>query len=324
MSILKIKTDGDPFPAKAGTNLVNDGTTRLFNDGTSIQDQDNTFGGPVEYNISYKGGRGGRISNGSVILEDSNEQVVNSDELVGVAVNGVPIYSPTSDSLLDWVDGTVTSFAGNGWTWNLSGIGSAYAFDPCGGKPEGLTNEYRYRNGKFILNGFESNGEFTASSEYFRSNPFGGSSVTRHGAVEYDGVTFTAGHSKIIGWALDGFPIYGPYGFENPTDPTSAIEIMRSAYSFTAPVGEESNRPSYVDYPQGAFKEDYEFRQDNSFATLDRFNGRYCITPDFMQGTYAYFLTFSDGSTSALSPSLPSTPAYPYIVGESTREQRSR
>ena len=90
---------------------------------------------------------------------------------------------------------------------------------------------------------------------------------------------------------------------------------MRSAYSFTAPVGEESNRPSYVDYPQGAFKEDYEFRGDNSFATLDRFNGRYCITPDFMQGTYAYFLTFSDNNFTS--------PAFPYIVGRSTKEQRS-
>ena len=40
----------------------------------------------------------------------------------------------------------------------------------------------------------------------------------------------------------------------------------------------------------GSFIQDFEFK--NGYGTLDRYNGRFTITPDFPQGTYAYFLTF--------------------------------
>lgn len=40
-------------------------------------------------------------------------------------------------------------------------------------------------------------------------------------------------------------------------------------------------------------------------STLDRFNGRYCVTPDFPNGTYAYFCTIDDAGG----------PVYPYVLG---------
>jgi hypothetical protein len=30
-------------------------------------------------------------------------------------------------------------------------------------------------------------------------------------------------HSPIIGWAYDGNPIYGPYGYKNPNDVQSGV-----------------------------------------------------------------------------------------------------
>jgi hypothetical protein len=38
---------------------------------------------------------------------------------------------------------------------------------------------------------------------------------------------------------------------------------------------------------------------------LDRYNGRFCVTPDFPQGTYAYFVTIN----------ATNLPAYPYLLG---------
>src|SRR5215471_3475107 len=42
----------------------------------------------------------------------------------------------------------------------------------------------------------------------------------------------TAGwaHSPILGWAFDGYPVYGPYGYSDPKDPNSAIKRMQSSF----------------------------------------------------------------------------------------------
>lgn len=317
MSVLRITTDGDPFPAKAGHNgdgtPVNDGTQRTFQDDTVIQDQSDGFGNPVTYNISYKGGKGGKISNGVAIEDTANPHTVQADEQIGVAVNGVPLYCPFTETLSGYGNNELGSLSYAGYRWNLPNVNSIYwAADACGGKPEGITNEYRYRSGKFVKNGFDQNGEFTASSDYFTN-----------------GTTHSDGHSRIIGFALDGFPIYGPYGYSNALDNTSGISIMRSKYrlydiEIDGPLVDGlPNRPSISgdgSWPLGTFKEDYIFNIGNS-GTLDRFNGRFCVTPDFEDGTYAYFITFSDGVVGTAEPTVP---AFPYIVGLATKEQRSR
>ena len=103
-------------------------------------------------------------------------------------------------------------------------------------------------------------------------------------------------HSPLIGWALDGAPIYGPYGYSNPSDPQSDISAMRSGYKLKAYVDMEYERRSNrglgglrTDYARGEFEQDYEWTSRN--ADLDENNGRFCVTPDYPQGVYAYFLT---------------------------------
>ena len=49
----------------------------------------------------------------------------------------------------------------------------------------------------------------------------------------------------------------------------------------------------------GSFLQDYEFKSNH--GTLDRYNGRYTKTPDFPNGTYAYFLTFQETTADILS-----------------------
>ena len=110
-------------------------------------------------------------------------------------------------------------------------------------------------------------------------------------------------HSPILGWAYDGNPIYGPYGYSNAVDATSGI--VRQTSSYVLKTTADANRPSTTKYPLGAFVDDYEFNQGN--GSLDFNNGRFCKTPEYPQGRYCYFLTVDSNGVGV----------YPYILGRS-------
>ena len=120
-------------------------------------------------------------------------------------------------------------------------------------------------------------------------------------------------HSPLIGFAYDGFPIYGAYGFKN-TDGTGGISRIKSSYSLrnitkrsTSPTGAAVSAGPDVNatYPIGYFREDYEFKTSTATDFLDEHNGRFCVTPEYPKGTYAYFCTVDDNWNST----------YPYCVG---------
>ena len=111
----------------------------------------------------------------------------------------------------------------------------------------------------------------------------------------------TKTHSPILGFAYDGNPIYGPFAHQNPLDPQSPIVRMTSSYSLN---GSRSNGPSTSKYPLGSFVNDYTYTHKS--GSLDQNNGRFCVTPDFPKGTYAYFLTIDSNQV----------PKYPYFIGE--------
>ena len=171
------------------------------------------------------------------------------------------------------------------------------------------------------------------------------------------------GHSKIVGFALDGYPIYGPFGYTIPDSPIGGIQAMVSGYvsrelpdrpieTIVTTTDENLGNTVYIEYnpdvkvgmvltssfepkglrivridgnklifdrspsivwdggsifnasyPVGTFIEDYTYIKLPD-TTLDEHNGRYCVTPEFPFGTYAYFLTEKDGA-----------PSYPYIIG---------
>jgi len=124
----------------------------------------------------------------------------------------------------------------------------------------------------------------------------------------------TTDHSALIGYAFDGFPIYGAYAFEN-TDGTGGIVRMRTSYQLraitertTLPNGTTLSANQYGpavngQYPLGKYIEDYEFI--DGLGTLDVHNGRTCITPEYPEGIYAYFITIDQDNT----------PVYPYVIG---------
>jgi hypothetical protein len=121
-------------------------------------------------------------------------------------------------------------------------------------------------------------------------------------------------HAPLLGYAYDGFPIYGAYGYKN-ADGTGGIVRMKSGYQLRA----ITQRTTYADgstvtagpdvsttYPLGTFREDYEYiAHAGQSDYLDEHNGRFCKTPEYPNGIYCYFSTVDASWNSA----------YPYVVG---------
>lgn len=123
----------------------------------------------------------------------------------------------------------------------------------------------------------------------------------------------TSAHSPLIGFAYDGYPIYGAYGYANE-DGTGGITRIKSSYSLR----NITTRTHYADgtdvtdgpavstsFPLGQYREDYEYITPTSEDYLDEHNGRFCVTPEYPAGTYAYFCTVDANHNSS----------YPYAVG---------
>lgn len=146
-------------------------------------------------------------------------------------------------------------------------------------------------------------------------------------------------HSPILAWAADGYPIYGPFGYASAMDAGSGVRRMVSGYvardgsngttNLTA-TGRQTlptwaataqNRSATLTanqygpnvsttYALGHYLEDYDHLADLGKTQgvdfdLDRYNGRFCVTPEFPAGTYAYFETIAaDG-----------TPLFPFNLG---------
>jgi YHYH protein/Secretion system C-terminal sorting domain len=110
-------------------------------------------------------------------------------------------------------------------------------------------------------------------------------------------------HSPLLGFAYDGFPIYGAYGYKN-LDGTGGITRMKSSYSLKTTRG-TGTVPSTTTYALGYFREDYEFIANTASDYLDVHNGRICKTPEYPNGIYCYFATVDANWNSA----------YPYAVG---------
>ena len=118
-------------------------------------------------------------------------------------------------------------------------------------------------------------------------------------------------HSPIVGWAYDGNPIYGPFGYLNRDG--GVVTQLKSGYKLSLLPG----RPPTTIFPEGFFVEDYTFVESLNDDTLDKNNGRFCVTPEFPKGTYAYFTTVSENPDSQGIFKNYKSPVFPYLIGNS-------
>ena len=115
-------------------------------------------------------------------------------------------------------------------------------------------------------------------------------------------------HSPIVGWAYDGNPIYGPFGYGDPENIQSGVRLLKVGYELDS--NSVQDRPNFT---AGFFVDDYRY---TGIGDLDKHNGRFCKTPEFPDGIYAYFVGVT---TSQTSPNF--EPQYPYFVGNTYRSE---
>lgn len=200
---------------------------------------------------------------------------------IGSLLNGVPIYGLSNAK--SW-NGTADMPAPGGLgIWNVEvGLSEGFVLDTAFGAHPQQTGAYH---------------SHTTPYRFYRSTPAGQ-------------------HSPLVGYAFDGYPVYGPYGYSSPTDASSAVARMKTGYSLrsittrtTLPDGTALTAAQYgpdvnATHPIGFYCEDYEWLASNG-GDLDEYNGRFCKTPEYPAGTYAYFVTVDAAGAAA----------FPYYIG---------
>tara|TARA_B110001469_G_scaffold95063_2_gene91043 strand:- start:6702 stop:11090 length:4389 start_codon:yes stop_codon:yes gene_type:complete len=107
----------------------------------------------------------------------------------------------------------------------------------------------------------------------------------------------TFAHSPILGWAFDGYPIYGQIGYAKDTDGDYSLKILKSSYDTST----------------------HLYDQNGTSGDLDICNGIFRKTPEYPDGIYHYVCTLNtDGTEIDVSKAKiedNSIYAYPYIIG---------
>jgi hypothetical protein len=223
---------------------------------------------------------------------------------IGFWINGVSIKNPSAQTT---TPSGRTTYAG--WTYIAAYqacLNAGYTFnaDRAGGDTFS-TSAYTYRDGTPFLSG----GAWEKGIGHL-SGIYGNGGLAEVDCIPYLGgaLNHPDGHSKILGIAADGYPIYGPVGYADPNVMTSGTKRMVSGYGFTDfalfnGVRAFSGAPPVdAQNPLGTYIQDWTYR---SGSDLDIYNGRYCKTPDYPNGTYAYFTTVDANWK----------PVYPFVIG---------
>lgn len=189
---------------------------------------------------------------------------------IGLWSNGVSIFNSEDGfhwnaATSAWAQGPATFTTG--WNRNAA-LFEGISFDSCLGHPQQQGDYHNHVNPRCLYNDLDS-----------------------------------THHSPIIGFAFDGFPIYGAYGYASATAHSGAVKRMRSGYILNPDTTRSGGPHPISTYPMGDCCEDYIYSA--TAGDLDAHNGRFCYTPDYPNGTYAYFVTID----SLLNP------VYPFVIG---------
>lgn len=230
---------------------------------------------------------------------------------IGVFINGVALF--------DYRDGVA-------WNNNTNYLCGGPGNPPCPGGPMATQNWNRDAI-PAEMGGFDcSKGHPAQGNYHHHQNPSAFKldlEVVSDVCNLYDAEGLYAidpnSHSPLIGYAYDGYPIYGAYGYKN-SDGSGGITRIKSGYQLRN-ISTRTNGPDInqvITLTQGPnsgnqetlflgyFREDYEHIEHSGEEDyLDMHNGRYGVTPEYPEGTYAYFATVDENWNSA----------YPYAVG---------
>ena len=239
---------------------------------------------------------------------------------IGYFVDGVAMFDSRDGYV--WT-GSAESGSGTGY-WNRDAyVNEGATFDPALAHQEN-TGTYHYHANPIAL-------------RYLMGDHVTYNSSAKTWSESTNAVTK---HSPLLGWVRDGYPVYGPYGYSISNNASSGVRRMVSGYVLrNGQFGTDNltntlrvNLPAWAQrlyglnsagptdtttYPIGRYMEDKAFLGDltNSATSqkyvmgtdydLDENNGRWCVTPEFPNGTYAYFVSMASNGT----------PTFPYNIG---------
>lgn len=263
---------------------------------------------------------------------------------VALAVNGVVIYNAGDAFSYSHASGTEVGMTGDGLFNRMAQAVESVTFDVGNGHQPG-NGQYHYHTNPVALRAqLSDNVDYIGTTDYF---PYDPAIYLLHQGEGADGDfrerTSNLHHSPIIGWMFDGYPIYGPYGYTSPLDATTAVKRIQSSYSLRS-ITDRATLPGWAaqlagnklgpaatstaadgtytmttqqqslyagpavsaSYPLGRYGEDYAYVPGS--GDLDQYSGRWCKTPEFPNGTYAYFLPIDAAGN----------PIFPFIVNRQT------
>ncbi len=233
---------------------------------------------------------------------------------VGYFVDGISMFD-IRDAFY-WNGTTDVQGMGN---WNRDAyVNESVTFDNAGAHQAGNNHHY-HANPRALRYLLGDHVDYNATTNVYSENP-----TNLH-------------HSPILAWVKDGYPIYGPYGYSDPTNAASGVRRMIGGYvlrngqngtdnlvtigratippwavrAYNVPANQSGPAVS-ASYPLGRYLEDNDYLGDlgNTQGVqfdLNEYNARFCVTPEFPGGTWAYFLCIAaDG-----------TPVFPYQVARS-------
>ncbi|MEO6244979.1 MAG: YHYH protein, partial [Opitutaceae bacterium] len=244
---------------------------------------------------------------------------------IGYFVDGVALFDNRDTFSYSNASGSdaspVNGLRGDG-IWNRDAyINEGVTFDPAFAHQAG-SNYHYHANTPALRYQLGDNVDYSAATKAY-----------------IERATASARHSPLLGWVADGYPIYGPYGYASPMEATSGVRRMIPGYqkrdgtngtanlaatgrttlpawaqraqNRTAALAANQTGPAVsATYNLGAYLEDYDYlgelgKTQGTDFDLDLYNGRFCVTPEFPGGTYAYFIAIeADG-----------TPKFPYTLG---------
>ena len=184
---------------------------------------------------------------------------------IGVLVNGVDIFN-MSDA---------NSYQNQNVWHNNAGVVEAPSFDAAKAHPQQQGVYHNHENPVSLI------------------SELGGSSTK----------------SVLLGFAIDGYPIYNDYAAVTPGGPIVKLDSGYKLRTYSGNVRGNGGPNVAGQYVDGYFEEDYQYVAGQTLPStefeLDQYNGTTVYTPEFPNGTYAYFATVD--STGAA--------AYPYLLG---------
>ena len=247
---------------------------------------------------------------------DRSRHVDGHSKVIGMSFDGYPIYGPWGYNSSGAVAREVSSYRLR-TTLELPGARDDVSDEST------TTYAVTISNGEFLFDGSRPSFLFLKRGNTYVFNQNDSSNDSEH--------LFFATQSD--GWHVGAPPIIGDttYLYSEPHFATYYINGSQVTYSqylsqFTLASQREMRILIPVDAPQDLYVfgyttpglglrvvvEDYalgdlveDYIYDSSVGTLDEHNGKFAVTPEYPNGTYAYFMT-EDSS---------GNPAYPYAIG---------